>query len=101
MDTRKKAAEEPKIAILALVRGHVQGVGFRYEARSVAKSLGIKGWVTNLSDGGVETWAEGPESAVRRYQAWLEKGPPGARVSTVETSERQPRGDYHTFTIEI
>jgi len=101
MTVSKKPVEEPKIAILALVRGHVQGVGFRYEARSVAKSLGIKGWVMNLADGGVETWAEGTLSAVKRYQTWLEKGPPGANVSTVEVSERPPRGDYQNFIIEF
>ncbi len=99
MDDNKKV-EEPKTAILALVRGRVQGVGFRYEARMTARSLGLCGWVSNLSDGGVETWAEGPASAVRRYMQWLKKGPPGARVDSVDSSERAPSGSYTTFTVE-
>ncbi len=92
---------ERQAAILALVRGKVQGVGFRYEARSFAKALGLRGWVMNLDDGGVESWAEGPESAVERYKAWLGKGPPGAQVSYTEFSERQPTGSYAAFTIEF
>jgi acylphosphatase len=93
--------EEPKIkAILVLVRGRVQGVGFRYEARSFARSLGICGWVSNLPDGGVETYAEGPEAAVVRYQQWLEHGPPGANVQSTDVSERKPSGAHTTFSIE-
>jgi acylphosphatase len=92
---------ERHVAILALVRGRVQGVGFRYEARSFAKALGLRGWIMNLDDGGVESWAEGPESAVERYKAWLHKGPPGAQVNYTEFSERQPSGSYAAFTIEF
>lgn len=93
-------ASEERKAILALLRGRVQGVGFRYEARSKAKSLGLVGWVTNLSDGGVETYAEGPASAVSTYVSWLHKGPPGASVSSIDVSERQPKGAYSMFTVE-
>jgi len=88
------------IAILALVRGHVQGVGFRYEARSVARSLSLHGWISNLSDGGVETWAEGDPACIARYRSWLQHGPPGATVVSVDISERKPKGTYSTFTIE-
>lgn len=93
-------AAEDREAILALVRGRVQGVGFRYEARSKAKSLGLVGWVTNLSDGGLETYAEGPASAVATYVAWLRRGPPGASVDSIDVSERQPKGAYSMFTVE-
>jgi len=95
-----KKAEEPRLAILALVRGRVQGVGFRYEARMTARSLGLCGWVSNLGDGGVETWAEGPKSAVQRYLQWLNVGPPGAKVDSVDCSERAASGAYATFTVE-
>ncbi len=99
MEENKKP-EEPETAILALVRGRVQGVGFRYEARMTARSLGLRGWVSNLSDGGVETWAEGSGSAVQRYLQWLRRGPPGARVDSVDCSERAATGSYATFTVE-
>lgn len=87
-------------AALVLVRGRVQGVGFRYEARSKAKTLGLVGWVTNLADGGVETYVEGPAMAVATYLAWLNRGPPGASVSSVDVSDRPPRGTYSNFTVE-
>ncbi|PKL09441.1 MAG: acylphosphatase [Spirochaetae bacterium HGW-Spirochaetae-7] len=94
-------SDEPReTAFLALVRGRVQGVGFRYEARSFARALGIRGWIMNLSDGGVETFAEGPQPAILRYQAWLRQGPPGAKVESVDITERAPKGTHTTFTIE-
>ncbi len=93
--------ESERRAFLALVRGRVQGVGFRYEARSFARALGLVGWVMNLDDGGVETWAEGPAEALSRYKAWLQKGPPGAWVDSVEISDRDASGSYSAFTIEF
>jgi len=92
--------EPHRKAVLALVRGRVQGVGFRYEARSVARSLGILGWVTNLPDGGVETYAEGPDVAIDRYVQWLNHGPPGACVDSLDISERSPKGKYPSFSVE-
>jgi len=92
--------EPHRKAVLALVRGRVQGVGFRYEARSVARSLGILGWITNLTDGGVETYAEGPDAAVNRYVQWLNHGPPGAHVDSLDISERIPKSKYTSFTVE-
>ena len=89
---KEPSTSEPQVAILAIVRGRVQGVGFRYEARSIAKSLGLTGWVMNLDDGGVETWAEGPASAIKRYRDWLNQGPPGARVESVDVSDREQIG---------
>ncbi len=101
-DTAKaNDAGEVQTAILAIVRGRVQGVGFRYEARSMARALGLTGWVMNLDDGGVETWAEGPASAVKRYRDWLNQGPPGARVESVDLSEREPRRAWTTFLVEF
>jgi acylphosphatase len=97
--TAPQQSEEP-VAILALVRGRVQGVGFRYEARSFARSLGLAGWISNLPDGGVEAYAEGSTSDIARFRRWLEQGPPGARVESVDVSERKPKGMLTTFTIE-
>jgi acylphosphatase len=94
-------SSEAQIAILAIVRGRIQGVGFRYEARSMARALGLTGWVMNMDDGGVETWAEGPASAVKRYRDWLHQGPPGARVESVDYSEREPRHAWTTFLVEF
>ena len=92
--------ELPKKAVLVLVRGRVQGVGFRNEAKAFARALNLFGWITNLPDGGVETYAEGEIQAIDRYIVWLQKGPPGAKVISIDVSERAYTSKYHQFTIE-
>jgi acylphosphatase len=47
--------------------GNVQGVGFRYSCRQVAKGFDVTGWVKNLDDGRVEMWAQGEESEVLEF----------------------------------
>ena len=66
------------------IYGRVQGVFFRSVAREKMRELGLKGWVRNCEDGGVETEVEGEESAVEQYRAWCNKGPRGAQVERVE-----------------
>lgn len=100
MEKPSPSHNEGSVAILALVRGRVQGVGYRYEARSFARSLGLTGWISNLPDGGVESYAEGNASDIDRYKRWLEHGPPGARVESVDISERKPKGTLTSFSIE-
>lgn len=51
----------------AYYSGSVQGVGFRFTAERVAASLGLKGWVRNLSDGRVEVLCEGREPALKEF----------------------------------
>ena len=77
-------------ALRALVRGRVQGVGFRWFVRERARELGVHGWVRNLDDGSVEVEAEGDEASLDRLRRVLLEGPPGARVSAVEDL---PAGD--------
>jgi acylphosphatase len=66
------------------VRGRVQGVGFRWWARSQALRLGIAGTVRNCEDGAVELQARGSDGALEELRRLLEEGPPGARVDSVE-----------------
>ena len=66
------------------VTGRVQGVGFRWWARSLAVRLGITGTVRNLPDGSVAVHARGTDDQLRRLAAELADGPPGARVSSVD-----------------
>jgi acylphosphatase len=75
------------VARRALLSGRVQGVAFRHYTKVRARELGLVGWVRNLADGRVETWVEGPEEAVQTMIAWLQHGPPSARVEdlSVET----------------
>ena len=76
----------------AVVRGRVQGVGFRFFAERSARALGVHGWVRNRADGTVESVAEGEEAAVAEYLARLERGPAGSRVDVVEIEPIDPEG---------
>jgi acylphosphatase len=83
-----------------IVRGRVQGVGFRYYVREHARALRIAGWVRNLPDGSVEVLAQGSQDAVERLRAALVAGPSGARVLSVEAQGDEPVDDaMHPFGI--
>ncbi len=70
-----------------LVRGSVQGVGFRWFVFREAERLGVRGWVSNLPDGAVEVVADGTLAALAQLEAALRRGPAHARVTYVEKSE--------------
>lgn len=76
-----------------LVRGCVQGVGFRWGVTTRARSLGLGGSVRNLPDGGVEAFLEGPRDRVASLVDWCRHGPSGARVDAVEVSEEALVGE--------
>jgi acylphosphatase len=73
-------------AVRYLVRGRVQGVGFRWFASSAAARLGLRGWVRNLADGSVEVVAAGAPDALASLERSLRNGPPAGRVSEVEVA---------------
>jgi acylphosphatase len=75
-----------------VVRGKVQGVGFRAATRHQARKLGLQGWVRNLPDGSVEAAVEGPPEKLRALVAWLAHGPPAAKVADVTTTEEPEEG---------
>jgi acylphosphatase len=87
------------VAIIASVHGRVQGVGFRYTTRQVAQRLGLTGWVRNLPTGSVEVWAQGDPDAVDDLRAWLEYGPPGAMVHTLEVEPVEPEQGMVGFEV--
>ncbi|HTR78950.1 MAG TPA: acylphosphatase [Gemmatimonadaceae bacterium] len=68
----------------AVVRGQVQGVGFRWFVREYARERGLAGWVRNRSDGSVEVLASGEQTELQAFADALEQGPPGARVSGID-----------------
>ncbi len=82
-----------------LIQGRVQGVWFRETTRRTATSLGVKGWVRNLPDGRVEVVAEGPEDQVNKLVKWCHKGPPAAKVTSVEVQEEPWIGEFDSFEI--
>ncbi len=71
------------VATRAVVRGEVQGVGFRAATVGRARGLGVVGWVRNGEFGTVEVHAEGSAGAVEELVAFLRDGPPPARVAEV------------------
>lgn len=79
--------------------GRVQGVGFRFFADEAARVEGLSGWVRNLPDGRVEAMVEGDLESVERFGRQLARGPGGARVDRIETSEEAPDGRGRPFEI--
>jgi acylphosphatase len=69
-----------------VVRGRVQGVGFRWFVQREAQTLGISGWVRNNIDGNVEVIAVGSEQQLAVLAAKLKSGPRAARVDAVDES---------------
>ena len=72
-----------RVARRYLVRGRVQGVGFRYFTQAAAVRAGVGGWVRNNLDGTVEISAAGEAEALLRLEQEIRRGPPGARVDQV------------------
>jgi len=73
-----------------VVRGRVQGVGFRYATVSEARRLGLHGWARNAPDGSVEIIAEGAPADVQALVAWCHRGPSSARVASVQATDEPP-----------
>ncbi len=76
-----------------LVRGVVQGVGFRYFVLRHANVLGVRGYAHNREDGLLEVVAEAPEAALEELERLLRQGPAFAEVAGVERDAMEPRGD--------
>jgi acylphosphatase len=75
-----------------VVRGVVQGVGFRFSAARAASTRGVSGWARNCADGSVEVVLEGDEAAVTSMVEWCRRGPPHAEVDGVDVHEEIPEG---------
>jgi acylphosphatase len=76
-----------KAARHLVVRGRVQGVGYRDAAVQAAFTLGVAGWVRNRGDGTVEAHVQGEPESVDRFVEWCRRGPPLARVSGVDAAD--------------
>jgi acylphosphatase len=85
--------------IHVLVRGRVQGVGFRWFVREAARELGLAGWVRNRPDGTVEVAAEGTAPMLGQLRDVLRNGPPGAVITSVDDLEADDRAHDHPFAI--
>ncbi|MGD0570812.1 MAG: acylphosphatase [Candidatus Sulfotelmatobacter sp.] len=83
-----------------VVRGRVQGVGYRWFVEREAHILGIAGWVRNNSDGSVEVMAQGSRDQLSGLRSRLREGPRAARVDAVEESETRAVANLGSFRIE-
>jgi acylphosphatase len=94
-----KANDQQVAARRFLVRGRVQGVGFRWFVEREAQILQIAGWVRNNPDGSVEVLAEGTRDQLAGLHSRLREGPRAARVDEVDVSETQPAAGMTSFQI--
>jgi acylphosphatase len=81
----------------ALVKGEVQGVGFRWAVQRQAGRLGLTGYAENLSDGSVRVEAEGDPDRLDQLEAFLHQGPQWAEVAAVNSQRLPATGEFPYF----
>lgn len=72
-----------------LIKGVVQGVGFRYHTQKQAQEAGLVGWVMNTQEGHVECFVEGEEEKVGSFLKWCWTGVPTSKVTAVEILDEE------------
>jgi len=85
--------DSDRVRAHVLIRGRVQGVGFRYSTQIAAQRLGLDGWVRNVGDETVEAVFEGARADVEAAVAWCHRGPAMARVERVEVAWGSAEGE--------
>ena len=83
-----------------IVRGRVQGVGFRWFVEREARNLGVVGWVRNNEDSTVELLAAGSAEQLADLRARLAQGPRASRVDAVDEFEAAPDQSLKSFQIQ-
>jgi acylphosphatase len=97
VDRTEPAARRRRLE--AVVRGRVQGVGFRMFAFDAALALRLVGWVANEPDGSVRAVVEGPEADVLHFLRALREGPPASRVDDVTERWLPPTDAFERFSV--
>jgi len=87
------------VRVRAVISGRVQGVAFRFETQRAAERIGVHGWVRNRLDGTVEVRFEGERSRVEQMVDWCRRGPVLARVTAVDVTWEDYRGEFTDFRI--
>ncbi|MBS7621769.1 acylphosphatase, partial [Candidatus Bathyarchaeota archaeon] len=96
-----KLQEMDAVRVKVRVAGIIQGVGFRPFVYRTAVKNGLKGYVRNMGDAGVEILLEGEENAIKGFLRDLrEKKPPLARIHEIITVKLNGENQYTSFTIE-
>lgn len=86
--------------LVAHVYGRVQGVGYRIHVKGLAERLGIRGTVSNRSDGSVQVIAEARSSALDQLEIALHTGSPAAHVERVEVKREPAKHKFKRFVVE-
>jgi acylphosphatase len=82
-----------------IIKGYVQGVGYRATTSRKASQLKIKGWIKNLPNGSVEAIIEGDEEAVNKLIKWCFRGPTNARVRDIQVDKMTATGEFPYFFV--
>lgn len=85
----------------AIVKGRVQGVGFRYHVSHRARHIGVTGYVRNLWDGSVEIVAEGDKTLVEQFLSYLQVGPRSAWVRDIVVNWQPASGKFDSFEVRF
>jgi acylphosphatase len=88
------------VSLEVRIVGRVQGVGFRYFAHDIGRRLRLGGYVTNLPDGTVRAYAEGPRGILEEFLRQMERGPAGAHVRETRSHWAHATCGYTHFSIE-
>jgi acylphosphatase len=88
------------VALRIRLRGRVQGVGFRYFVRGVAREVGVVGRVRNLPGGDVEIEVAGETEKVEEFKGWIRRGPPGAAVASLREEPLSAEPAWDRFEID-
>jgi acylphosphatase len=89
-----------KVARKFVIRGNVQGVGYRFFAQRAAARHQVIGYVKNCPDGTVEAFAQGSAGDVEEFKKDLVTGPQWSAVEHVEETRLDPTSEYRSFLIE-
>jgi acylphosphatase len=82
----------------AVVKGEVQGVGFRWSVQRQAGELGLTGYAENLPDGSVRVEAEGDPDRLDQLEAYLRQGPRWAEVASLDVQRAPATGEFRGFS---
>jgi acylphosphatase len=88
-------------ALVALISGRVQGVGFRWFTEKEARARDVRGYVRNLPDGRVEVLAQGDAPALAMFCERLREGPRASRVEDIETFDIEVDPELSSFTVRF
>lgn len=94
-------ADLEKVRAHILVKGRVQGVGYRWFVEDEANARGLTGWVRNLWDGRVEVLVEGEQEVIEELVRALKAAPLPALVAKVQVEYREFKGEFPDFRIRF